>query len=90
MILPPMVLRIRVSENGSHKVRLWIPLFLVWPLVLAFTALFAPGWLAICLLVPRARRYAFAGPRVLTVLWALRGLCVTVDDADDSVLVSFS
>lgn len=34
MILPPLVIDVRVRQDGSRGFRLWLPLFLLWPLFL--------------------------------------------------------
>ena len=35
MNLPPMVLDLKVASSARRPVRLWLPLFLLWPLALA-------------------------------------------------------
>ena len=39
MSLPPLVLDLRVAAHGKRPVRLWLPLFLLWPLALVLWAL---------------------------------------------------
>ena len=34
MRVPPYLLRLRVTEAGRTKVRLWLPMFIFWPLLL--------------------------------------------------------
>ena len=34
MILPPLVIDVRVRQDGSRGFRIWLPLFLLWPLLL--------------------------------------------------------
>lgn len=35
MIVPPAILHLVVARPGGRSVRLWLPLFLLWPLALA-------------------------------------------------------
>ena len=39
MSLPPMVLDVSIAPRGGRRRRLWLPLFLLWPLVLALALL---------------------------------------------------
>jgi len=54
MTYPPLVLRLRMTNagKGGHlpRLRLWLPLFLIWPLVAAFLLLLSPIFL-VCLAV---------------------------------------
>lgn len=34
MILPPLVIDVRVREEGSRNFRIWFPFVLLWPLLL--------------------------------------------------------
>lgn len=90
MILPTTLLRVRVSSKGKRNVNLWIPLFLVWPIVLALMVVLSPVALLLCVFWRKGRPVILAGPRILAACWATRGLEVRVDDGDDHVLVSFS
>jgi hypothetical protein len=38
MNLPPLVLHLRVASSQRRPVRLWLPLFLLWPLALVLGA----------------------------------------------------
>lgn len=57
MILPPLVIDVRVREEGARGFRIWFPFFLLWPLLL-IVAGFA---LVVTLLVDLA--LALAGAR---------------------------
>lgn len=89
MIIPPSLLRIRVIEKGKRKVNLWIPLFLIWPLVIALMVVLAPVALVVCLVWPKGRQVVMAGPRLLALAWAIRGLRVRVKDEANRVRVEF-
>lgn len=34
MILPPLVIDVHVRQEDSRRFRIWLPLFLLWPLLL--------------------------------------------------------
>ena len=34
MRVPPVVLKVWVNADNGKRVRIWLPLFLIWPLVL--------------------------------------------------------
>jgi hypothetical protein len=39
MILPPWLIDVKVREAGKKGFRIWLPLFLLWPLLLIILAL---------------------------------------------------
>lgn len=88
MILPPSILQIRVVENGHRKVNLWLPLAIIWPLALALMVALSPAVLVLCIVWPKGRGYALAGPRILRASWAARGLRVRVRNGLDGVTIS--
>lgn len=89
MILPASLMRIRVAGDQRKRVNLWIPLILIWPIVLALMVILSPVALLLCIVWSRGRKFIIAGPRVLMACWAMRGLELRVKDGDDQVLVSF-
>jgi len=89
MILPTWLMRIRIVEGGRKKIGLWLPLFLVWPVVIAFMVALAPVALIVCIVWPAGWRYLAAGPRIISAGWAMRGLEVRVKDGKDHVHISF-
>ena len=75
-MLPPMLLRLRV-QGDKRRIRLWIPLILLWPLIFPVVLLGTP----IALLAARSKHRArsrsilLAGPSRLAARPALqRGL----------------
>ncbi|MBU6296884.1 MAG: hypothetical protein KGJ79_04950 [Alphaproteobacteria bacterium] len=61
----PLMMILRVRTNRGHFVRLWLPLFLLWLLVLPLLVLLAPFYLAFCII-------ARVNPlRWIAALWAL-------------------
>lgn len=91
MILPTSLLRVRVVEKGRRKVGLWIPLILIWPIVLALMAMLSPVAVLVCMAWRGGRGYILSGPWLIWMLWSMRGLEVRVKDNNGktSVLVSF-
>lgn len=91
MMWPPSILRIRIAHRGRRGFGLWIPVFLLWPLMLLIVLL-AP---AIIAAVPKLRHASGAksavlsGPHLLAAFCAARGLRVDVRDEQDSVFIAF-
>ena len=89
-MLPPMFLRLRV-QGDKRRIRLWIPVILLWPLVVVVVLLGTP----VALLVAahsghraRSRSVLLAGPLLLYVLASLRGLRCDVVSGEDRVFIS--
>ena len=88
MTLPPAFLRVRV-QNDKRRIRLWIPLVLLWPVVVVVVLLGVP----IAMLVrsghrARGRSVLLAGPLLLYVLASLRGLRFNAASGEEHVFVS--
>lgn len=91
MILPPAILRLRL-RNDERRIRLWIPLVLLWPVVAAALLLGMPlavlaaafswhrGW---------GRPILLAGPLLLYLLASLRGLRLDLASGDGRLFLSF-
>jgi hypothetical protein len=95
MSWPPYLLKLRIN-NESHKFGLWLPLFIIWPIVfaclLAVFLILLPfallamiftwqlGWWRPALLVV---------PATSRVLCSLHGTTVDVDGQDGHVEVEF-
>ena len=89
-MLPPMFLRVRV-QNDKRRIRLWIPVILLWPVIAVVVLLGTP----VAILVatrsghrPRSRSVLLAGPLLLYVLASLRGLRCNVASGEDRVFIS--
>lgn len=91
MIFPPSILRIRIVKKGKKKLGLWLPVFLLWPVILALLVLLLPLLfvLAICLRRGAKGRMIVGGlPQLLVIACALRGLKVDVEEDDQRIQVS--
>ena len=92
MTWPPVALRVRVIENGRRKVRLWLPLFVLWPLLLllagsgplvAFVGSLL-GWRT-----GRTRAALPAARQLFVIFCHLGGLEVDVQTSEAQVYVAF-
>jgi hypothetical protein len=91
MMWPPSILRVRIASKGSRTISLWIPLFLLWPLIFVAAMVFP----AVMRLSPKLREEAGIAPGLTSGLhlWmafaATRGMRVDVQDKDSQVFVAF-
>ena len=92
---PPYMMRLRI-KNPHHGFALWLPLFLIWPIALAF---FLAAFL---ILLPFAllatlftwqtgwwRPLLLGIPAIIRVLCSLGGLTVDIDGNDGQVQIIF-
>lgn len=92
MIWPPSILRLRIIEERGKKIRLWIPLFLLWPLILAIMIVLSPIILLVAIVTWRkgyGKMILLGGPRLFMVICNMRGLRVKVNSSDEQVYVAF-
>ena len=89
MTMLPMLMRLRVASPGRRGVRLWLPLFLLWPLVLLLLAL--PLLIAIVVDVSlwlaghTYHHYSVLIVRTLGLLGETRGLVVHANDGETAI-----
>lgn len=91
MMFPPSIMRIHVGEK-EKGVRLWLPIFLLWPIVLLAALLMTPFVLVgAVLLWPRGwgRPLLLAGPLLLGLVFAARGLTIDVEEGPQRIYISF-
>jgi hypothetical protein len=88
MIFPPSILWISIKEANGKGFRLWLPLFLVWWLIIP-VLLIVPWISALSRYHPTRFRSPFRAAVWLVVAFcSIRGLTVSVK-GDDSVYVAF-
>jgi hypothetical protein len=91
MTWPPALLQVHVAAEGGRRLRLWLPIFPLWPLLL-IAILIAPVTFWALAVHQRTRISAkeavLSGVRMVALFCALRGLRILVDSADAHVLVS--
>ena len=90
MLLPPALVRVRVQSDDS-RLRLWLPLFLLWPILALMAALAVPVCALVAALYWRrglGRPVLFAVPCLLYLVCSLRGLRLDVVGGGSRVFVS--
>ena len=90
MTVPPVWLRFRLA-NGRHRLRLWLPLFILWPFAIVFALVLLPFVLLFSAIFWRSgygKPVLQSGPRVMSCICALRGLNVRVGQKQNGVLIS--
>jgi len=90
MIRPPMILRIKVRNRDTH-INLWLPLFLIIPILLILLLPFLPFILlgSLVLLPTRWGKTAlYAVPMVFYVILKLRGLKVDIKQPENEIYFS--
>ena len=84
---PPVLLRVRI-EDDKRRLRLWIPLIVLWPLVVVVVLLGTPVVAVRSGHCARLRSVLLAGPLLLYALASLRGLRCNVVSGADRVFIS--
>ena len=82
-----MILSVRI-----FRFRVWIPLFLIWPIAVVIWIALLPFAVLFELLRGKPRRAWFLvrlGSHLFRIFAATRGLSVDVDDGDRRIFVSF-
>lgn len=73
MIIPPLLLRVRLVAPNHRWPTLWLPVFLLWPLLFVLVLLLGlPALLFLCIAAPRS-----VGPVLSVVFAAYATLCAT-------------
>jgi hypothetical protein len=93
MMIPPVFVRIRLIEDGGRRIRLWLPVIILWPLAVVVAVIFVPvaAVAAIVSLGSRSVRKALRKIcRIVVVVFSLRGLLIQVKDDKDEVLINVS
>ena len=89
-MLPPALLRLRVHSD-ERRIRLWIPLVLLWPFVALVIILGAPALIlaaAFCRHRGWGRPMLLTGPLILYALASLRGLRIDLDSGGNRVFIA--
>ena len=90
MIMPPSLLRIRIHSSNT-RFSLWLPLFLIWPLILLVMVILNPLVLiGAILLWPMglAKPILLTGPLLFRLFCSIKGLEVAVENFSEQVLIS--
>ena len=85
-LVPPMLAVVHIMPSRTRRrLRLWVPLFLVWLLLLPFVLVLLPVYFVVCAVMdiaPFATLGAF-----FAVLGSLNGTHVEVDSPDAAVFI---
>ena len=86
---PPYMMRFRIM-SAEHRIRLWLPLFLIFPIAVVILLALSPlALLAALVLWPFGwGRILLVIPAIFTIFWAARGLEVEVEDKKERVQIS--
>ena len=90
MIWPPNLIHLRIY-NQRHRFGLWIPLFIIWPFVLATIIVLLPFTILLTLILwPFGwnGRLFKLGPGIMRCICSLRGLKVDVQNYQEQILIS--
>lgn len=88
----PMLVRLKIVEDGRKKIDLWFPVIIVWLLMLALLILLLPFLLLAAILTwgRGPGKYILAVyPMLASVLFNLSDLRVEVEGREKSLLISF-
>lgn len=83
--LPPSLMRLVIEQPG-RKIRLWLPLFLFWPIAFLVAVIGLPFLLVFALVQQRSGFWRIPAT-VWELLLAVRGTCIHVQNKDQTVLL---
>jgi hypothetical protein len=90
MTTPPVWLRFRLADD-RHRLRLWLPLFMLWPFAAVFALALLPFVLLFAAIFWRSgygKPVLQSGLRIMSCICALRGLDVHAEGKQNGVLIS--
>ena len=92
MTVPPAILHLVVARPERRPVRLWLPLFLLWPLALALGVLALPvaivADVVLFLLGRRYHHYTTLLARVFALVVETRGTVIRIDGESETFNLS--
>ena len=89
---PPLLLHLRLPQREGGFLGLWLPWFLVYPILLALMLIALPFILvAAIFLVPggRARPLLMTGPYIWGLLFSMRGLKMDIETRGREMMFDF-
>ena len=90
MMCPPMIMSIRIRKPRTHFT-IWLPFFLILPILLVIALLLAPFVLVLALALWHrgwGKPLILAAPLIYNVICAMRGMKVDVKDHSEHVRIS--
>lgn len=91
MKIPACLMHLKIYNN-QHRINLWLPLFLVWLILLAFALALSPIVLILMLFfLPTgwSKFLLMLGPSIYGILCALKDLRVDINGDKEQLLLSF-
>lgn len=88
----PVLFRIKVEREDNRPFRLWLPLFIVWLVLIPLIIALSP-FVLLAAVAMRGRWYKrlFLSlyPILFSCLWALSGLSVQLENGKSKILIVF-
>ena len=81
-------MKIHIHERGKKSIRLWLPMFLIWILLFVILVVLSPIFLLAGILAwvrGYGKIFLFAFPMLFSVLWAMSGLRIHIEDTDKKI-----
>ena len=88
----PLILKLKVPRGGSRPLRLYLPLFIVWILLIPVFLLLLPVFLIGALVLwhtPYGRLILMFLPMVCVVIWHLQGLKIGIRNKKQHIDILF-
>jgi hypothetical protein len=91
MNIPPLLMRLKII-NPEHRINLWLPLFVIWLILLALALLLAP---LVCILVILLWPWGWGetllllGPGIYRLICGLNGFSVDIRSTHETILIYF-
>ncbi len=94
-MIPPCFLVLKIQEKNKKPLRLWLPLFLLWPIFLILAVLIIPFLFFISIYkVFSSRKFHIFLFEPLFIIYqlicALRGVIISVNSANSVVYIKIS
>lgn len=93
MMWPPSILYLQITRESRSSLKLWIPLFLIWPVLLVMGVLIFPLFaLGVGLAGRRGGRRAIimAGPAIFGLFCASRGLRIEATEQGQGFVLALN
>jgi len=89
-MIPPAVVSISFSRNERKPIKLWLPVFVVWPIVFLFSVFllfFLPLIVLVCISFGHAKTAVLLPFFIWNLICAVRGTIIDVDKANEKIRI---